>query len=229
VGRGKKLGNNMNRVLDKVVGGWQLAGIGNWKTTYFSLPTTNWFVDPSIQTYGYQHPIMNCTSGACYPGYLWFNGYISASQLNTVDANGNPNGIEGVPANYHPAAHPFITWGQTTLPANAPASTNLKSYWDTNNVWIPLSNGKIQRIAFNNDLNPWRNQYVPGPLQWFQDASLFKFIQIHEKVTLRFNIDCFNVLNNPNNPTSVASTGILSTRNSGSAARVAQLTGRLTW
>jgi hypothetical protein len=229
VGRGKKLGNNMNRVLDKFVGGWQVAGLGNWRTSYFSLPTTYWDVDSNIQTYGYQYPIQDCRSGICLPGYLWFNGYIPANQINSHDADGNPNGIEGVPANYKPSARPLITWGQTALPANAPAGTNLKTYWDTNTVWIRLNNGKVQRTTFNNNMNPWRNQYVAGPLQWSQDASLFKFVKIKEKVTLRFNVDFFNVFNNPNNPTSVAATGVLSTRNSGSAARVMQLSARLSW
>ena len=68
-----------------------------------------------------------------------------------------------------------------------------------------------------------------GPNQWFQDASLFKSVSFREKLTLRFNVDFFNVFNNPNNPTSVAVTGILSTRNSGSAARVTQLGARLSW
>jgi len=38
-----------------------------------------------------------------------------------------------------------------------------------------------------------------------------------------------NVFNNPNDPTTVAGTGVLSTRNSGSAARIMQLALRLTW
>jgi hypothetical protein len=61
------------------------------------------------------------------------------------------------------------------------------------------------------------------------DASAFKFIAITEKVTLRFNVDFFNVLNHPNNPTSIAVTGILATRNSGSGARTTQLGARLQW
>jgi hypothetical protein len=71
-----------------------------------------------------------------------------------------------------------------------------------------------------------------GPYQWFQDAGLSKNIAITEKVTFRFNIDFFNVFNHPNNPTSVSSSGtsgILSTRNSGSAARLTQLAARLNW
>ena len=136
----------------------------------------------------------------------------------------------GVPANYKPAGQYLIPWGSTTLPANAPANTNISQFWDTNNVWIPLTGVSApQRIAFNDNLHPWKNQYFPGINQWFLDASLFKFIPITERVNLRFNIDFFNVLNNPNNPTSVGADGINLVRDSGSAARVMQLTLRLTW
>ncbi|MCA1604318.1 MAG: hypothetical protein LC775_02285, partial [Acidobacteria bacterium] len=76
---------------------------------------------------------------------------------------------------------------------------------------------------------PWRNQYVRGNNQWFMDASLFKSANLSEKVALRLTIDFFNVFNNPNNPTGIASNGVLSTRNSGSPARVTQLSLRLSW
>ena len=97
------------------------------------------------------------------------------------------------------------------------------------NLLIPLSDGTVQRQAYDNNLPPWRNQQMPGPLQWTQDASLFKFIPITEKVTVRFNMDVFNVFNHPNNPTAIGSNGVLSTRNSGSGARVMQLGARLQW
>jgi hypothetical protein len=135
----------------------------------------------------------------------------------------------GVPEDYKPATAYLIPQGSRQLPPNAPANTNISSFWDTNNVWIPLNNGTVQRQAFDDGLHPWRNQYVAGPRQWFQDASLFKFIPLNERVTLRFNMDFFNVFNNPNNPTGVANTGFLSTRNSGSDARFMQLALRLTW
>ena len=119
----------------------------------------------------------------------------------------------GVPSNYKPATAFLIPQGSTALPANAPANTVISSFWDTNTVWIPLNDGTVQRQAFDDGLHPWRNQYMPGPMQWFQDASLFKFIPIKERVTMRFNMDVFNVFNNPNNPTGVSGTGVLSTRN----------------
>ncbi|HSB17730.1 MAG TPA: TonB-dependent receptor [Bryobacteraceae bacterium] len=228
-GRGKRFGTNMHSVLDKIMGGWQIAGLGSVTSSWWSLPTTYYRTDQNIEVYGYKYPIQDCRSGRCYPGYLWWNGYIPSNLINSHDEDGNPNGIMGVPSDYKPAAQPLIPWGQTELPPNAPPGTDLESYWDTNTVWLKLNNGKTQRVTYNTSLPPWRNQYSPGPRQWFQDASLFKFVRLSERLNLRFNVDFFNVFNNPNNPTSAAANGVLATRNSGSAARTTQLTVRLSW
>jgi hypothetical protein len=228
-GAGKKFAGGARGAVDKVIGGWQIASLGNIRTNYWTQPTK---VNPNrnnIEVYNYDHPIEDCRSGVCYPGYLWWNGYIPANRINSVDANGKPNGVMGVPADYKPAAAPLIPWGSTTLPANAPANTALSGFYDTNTVWVPLSNGTVQRTTFNDNLHPWRNQYMPGVRQWFQDASLFKFTKLTETVVLRFNVDFFNVFNNPNNPNSISGDGILSTRNSGGGARVTQLGLRLIW
>jgi hypothetical protein len=76
----------------------------------------------------------------------------------------------GIPADYKPAVAPLIPWGSTALPANAPANTVVSQYWDTNNVWIPLKNGTVQRIAYSPGWNPWQNQYLPSVRQWSLDA-----------------------------------------------------------
>ena len=172
--------------------------------------------------------MQDCRSGACLPAYLFFNGYITPTQINSHNAAGQCTGVCGVPANYKPAGAPILPWGATSAP-NAPAGTNFQSFWDTNTVWIPLSNGTVQRTTFNDNLHPWRNQFLNGPNQWFLDASAFKFVPLTEKVTMRFSVDFFNVLNNPNNPTAVGSDGLLSVRNSGSPSRVTQLSLRLNW
>jgi hypothetical protein len=96
-------------------------------------------------------------------------------------------------------------------------------------VWVPLEDGRTQRVTYNDNLHPWRNQYLPSIRQWGLDASLFKSILIGERVNIRFNADFFNVLNNPGNPNSVGSNGILNTFNSGQAARELQLTLRVSW
>ena len=145
-----------------------------------------------------------------------------------MDANGKPNGVMGVPADYKPAVTPLIPWGSTAMPPNAPAGTVVSTYWDTNTVWIPLNNGVIQRTTYNPNLHPWVNQYIGGPRQWGLDASLFKRIRIREGVELRFTVDAFNVFNHPNNPVG-GGDGILDTRGQSNASRELQLSVRLSW
>jgi hypothetical protein len=224
MGRGKALLHNAHGVLDKIVGGWQVAGIGTLHSTYFSLGAGNWnYTGVPVQYYGYKYPIQNCTVNPCQPGYLFYNGYIPADLINV------PNGYIGIPASYKPYATPLIPWGTTALPANAPSNLNISQYWDTNNVWIPLQNGSTQIVSYNTGLNPFRNQVAPGPRQWNQDASLFKNIEIHERLNLRLTVDFFNVFNHPGNPNSVGSTGFLNCQSSGDTPRTMQLSGRLTW
>jgi Carboxypeptidase regulatory-like domain len=228
-GRGKLIGKNASGFMQKAIGGWQLSGIGSWGTSYFNLPTTNWaMTGEPIHQYGYQYPVQDCRSGLCIPGYLWWNDYIPSNQINSVDAQGRPNGVMGVPAGYKPAVTPLIPWGSMALPANAPANTNISSNWDTNNVWIPLNNNTVQRVPFNDNLHPWRNQALPSTIQWSLDASLYKNVTFRDRINVRLGGDFFNVFNHPGNPTAVSG-GILSTRNSGIGARTLQLNGRITW
>jgi hypothetical protein len=231
VGKGKRLLGGANGLLDTVIGGWQVAGTGQWRTNYSTLPATSSDFFPNgtpLQVYGYQYPVQDCRTGICLPSYLYYNGYISPAQINEKNAAGQCIGVCGVPSNYKPAASPILQYGAKAAP-NAPAGTNLAQYYDTNTVWVPLSNGTVQRTTYNNNLNPWRNQYVNGPNQWFLDASLFKTFQIRERVRFRLQVDVFNVLNNPNNPITLTNDGLLSTRNSGSPARVMQLSGHINW
>jgi hypothetical protein len=223
-GKGKPIATNSGRALDRLIGGWQVAGMGQLRSNYFSLPTGIYPTGNAIEMYGYQYPIEDCRSGTCVPGYLWWNGYIPANQINSRDANGKPNGVMGVPANYKPAGQPLIPW-----PANPNRNDPMYAYFGTNNVWVPLKDGTSQRTTYNNGLHPWRQQYLPGVRQWGLDASLFKTIPITERVFVRFNADFFNVLNMPGNPNSIGSDGILGTRTSGQSARELQLSLRLTW
>jgi hypothetical protein len=224
-GRGKQFGRNAQGFVDKLIGGWQLAGLGNLRSNYFSLPTGNWnFTGEKVEIYGYKYPIEDCRSGSCIPGYLWWNGYIPANQINSVDKNGKPNGYMGIPTDYKPAATPLIPWPSAPDPKDP-----MYSFFGTNTVWLPLKNGTTQRTSYNSGLNPWRNQYLPSVRQWGLDASLFKSIPIRESLVLRFNVDFFNVLNMPGNPNSVGGDGMLVTRSSGQTPRVLQVTMRLTW
>jgi hypothetical protein len=222
IGQGKPLFGNMHAVLDKIAGGWQLSGIGTIRGNHFALPTGIYPTTGNpIEIYGYQYPIQDCRSGVCQSGYLWWNGYIPSHQIDSVDAAGKPNGVMGVPANYKPAAQPLI-------PHNTPGyAANLQG---SNTVWVPMANGSQQQVGFNDNLHPWRQQYLPANRQWVMDAGLVKNIPIGERLRCRFNIDFFNVFNTPGNPVMGSSQdGIMSIRTSGQEARTAQLSLRLSW
>jgi len=223
-GRGKKFAGNAGGFLNRVVGGWQIAGFGNIRSNYWTLPTGNWGELGPVELYGKKYPIQDCRSNECIPGYLWYNGYIPANRINSTGANGRPNGVMGVPADYRPAHRPVN-------PQPAPGQTvpYPAADYDTNRVDVRLNNGSVQRINLNTNLHPFRNQLVVGPRSWGLDASLFKHTPINEQLVLRFNVDFFNVLNMPGLNQPDAGTGILSLRNSANSPRNLQLTLRLTW
>lgn len=225
LGRGKLLGGNAGRWLERLIGGWQVAGFGTYRSNYWSLPTGNWGTAGNIEIYGKRYPIEDCRSGQCIPGYLYYNGYIPATRINSYAANGKPNGVMGVPDHYRPAHQPLIP-----IPAGGGTPGDpLAPFYDSNTTWVPLANGTLQRVALNDNLHPWRNQFRPGPWSFGMDASVFKTVRITERVLLRFNADFFGVLNNPGTPQPNNSTGIISMQNSANSPRELQLTLRLTW
>jgi hypothetical protein len=84
-------------------------------------------------------------------------------------------------------------------------------------------------VAYDNGLNPYRNQEVSGPWLTSMNASLYKTIPITERVNLRFNLDAFNVFNQPGLPMPNSTTGLIDLRSSGQGARTLQYSLRLTW
>ena len=225
-GRGRHFLSNSNRWLDAIVGGWQFAGNGSlssqWWQPYSS--TTPLWEQGQLRTSGTNVKIQDCTSGQCFPGYLWANGYISPNRINSSQ-NGIPNGVEGVPANYSAAVGPVVPF-----PANGgnPSDPNYP-YYGTNNVLVSLSNGQQVHTAYNPGWNPLTKVDLLGPYNWTMDSSLFKTFQVTERASLRFNADFFNVFNMPglNNPSSTS--GIVSLQYSHNAPRQLQLTLRLSW
>jgi hypothetical protein len=163
-----------------------------------------------------------CASGLY--GLYNFNGCIPANEVNKRNAAGACTGVCGVPTDYKPAQPPLIP-----IPANGGSTSDpLCRYYDTNNVWVPLENGATAVVAYNDRLNPWRNQYIPGPLGYALNASAFKTVPVTERASLRINADFFNVLNMAGMP-QPGTDGIVQMRNSVNTPRQLQLTIRLTW
>jgi len=228
IGRNKWIGGKMSGAVDRIVGGWQIAGSGSVTSNTYRIPNYFFGATNKVHVYGTKYPIQDCTSGVCYNGYLYWNGYISPSVLNQKDSSGNCTGICGVPANYTPAVTPLIPWGQTTAPPNMPVGTDISAYWDSNTAWVPLKDGTVAETDYQPGLNPMQNVSILGPFSWNINASLFKVVPIREKMFLRFNADFFNVLNQPGIP-QPGDTGVIDTNYSANRPRLLQLSIRFTW
>ncbi|MBI4904976.1 MAG: carboxypeptidase regulatory-like domain-containing protein [Acidobacteria bacterium] len=224
VGKGKMVGKNMNRYLDYMAGGWQLAGYGTWSTNWFALPSDMFPTGTPLEIYGTKYPIQDCRSGRCLSGFLYYNGYINPAQINSTDARGNPNGVMGVPSTYKPAFQNLIPF-PTAPVANDPNAP----FYGTNTVFVPLQNGTTYRGSYGG-LLPLQNQFVQSPGLWTLSASLFKSFAIGERFKVRFQWDVFNPTNSPQRPVSPSnSAGLRYDYLSGTAARNMQFTLRLLW
>jgi hypothetical protein len=200
VGRNHRFLSGANKWVNGVVGGWQLAGSGTVLSTWFSLPTNNWGATNPLEVYRTKYKILDCRSTSstatdpaderCYPGYLYFNGYISARQIQSYNAAGLRNGVFGLPADYKPFQSPINPWPVGGKPTDPGANL-----YDTNNVNIRLNNGSTVQVGYDTGLHPFRNQFFRGPFNWTQDASLQKFFYFRERAYIRLNVDVFNVFN----------------------------------
>lgn len=238
LGTGKRFLGKSNRLLNYLVGGYQLAGAGNIATQDFPLTAVtnnsalslNWGPISPIHVYKHAKPITDCTSGVCYKGYYWFNGYIPPSQ--NANAGCVTNCYYGLPTGVQPYAQPIDTnYNPTTAGGKAQ-----DTYYNTNTVQINLTNGKTDRQNFvpsggtstlQYASNPWAHQVLNGPINYTIDLSLFKVIPITKRVALRFNFDVFNALNMQgfNNPSSVS--GVQLMTSSANTPRQVQMTMRL--
>jgi len=234
-GKGKPLGRNANAYLNAVIGGWQISAMGRWRSNFFNLPTGIWPTGTPVEYSGHKYPIEDCRSGVCRPGYLLWNGYIPAHQINSTDPKtGRPNGVMGVPANYKPAAAPLWPYPADYLSRSAATDPNYGNY-GTNYIWLPVTNqAALYRMSLSGNttgspLHPWNNQPILSTNVWSCDAVLFKSFSIKERAKFRVQFDFFNVFNVPGNPSSAGSDGTVGTWTNANTARVMQLSARLSW
>jgi hypothetical protein len=231
-GKGKMLGRNANRLVDAFIGGWQITGMGRWRSNYFALPSDGsglWQTGNPVEYYGHKYPIEDCRSGICRKGFLLWNGYIPAHQINSVDANGKPNGFMGVPADYKPAVAPLIPY-PADYRSRSGKTDPMYGYYGSSTVFITLDNGKVQETAFG-ALHPLRNQFIRSTNNWNCDAAMFKNFPVTERVNFRLQFDFFNVFNAPGFTSQPGSenTGFAQAWQSFNAPRTLQLSGRLSW
>lgn len=235
VGHGKRFMGNANRLVDELIGGFQIAGDGSIISQDFALlqptssssPVPHWGATNPIHMYKHNQKITDCRSGVCHPAYLWFNGYLSPTVINAAS-----KGVSGLPSGYQA--------GSPTSPSydspidNTPGTSN----FGLDNVNVTLSNGSTVTTAYAPGIvgaNPFSHTVLNGPMNYEVDLSLFKVFPIKENVNFRVNIDAFNALNiqGYTNPKAVDGTEAVAPGGVGASSywtpRQLQLTMRLTF
>lgn len=213
-GKGKKVMGNAKGLLNALVGGYQVAFVGQVVSQAFAVASSNWGAAGPIKLYKSGAPITDCRSGVCHPAYLWFNGYISPTVINA-----SKNGITGIPSDYQPYLAPIN---------NTPGTAN----FGNNNVTVNLKNGTQVVTGYSPGpagANPFSQTVLEGPFNYITDVSLYKVFSFGERYRLRVNVDAFNAFNiqgrvNPN-----TTDGIESLQTSYWTPRQIQLTARFSF
>ena len=222
-GRGKRYFSGASKLVNEIVGGYQLAGDGQLLNQDFAINSENWGPtasstgpsSASLHVYKHGHPIVDCTNGTCYHEYLWWNGYIAptSNANNACSAQSGAKVVSDLPANYVAYQSPMDTHC---------TATTKDTYYGDNEVTETFTNGKTQNVGYqpgpNSNTggsdpagwtgeNPFSKTVLPGPFNFNMDASLYKVFPITESTNLRFNMDVFNLLNNQGSVNPSGSTG----------------------
>jgi hypothetical protein len=249
-GRGKRFFGGVNKPVDEVLGGWQLAGAGHIQMTDFQITSSNWGpLGGALHRYKKGAPITDCRSGVCLKSYEMWNGYIppTARSGNACSA-GLSNVISGLPSGWQPYQTPV----DTICSAPSGGKAVVDKYYGDNDVSMSNVAGQkngtvigygIVPSAHNNGssegsidvTNPFGHTVLDGPMNWEADLSLFKVFPIKERMNLRLNFDAFNVFNHQGTPNPSGSDGTVCVTpggvgcSSANAGRELQFTGRFTF
>ena len=164
----------MSKGLDYVIGGWQIATLGDWRGGLWSSVASGVYMsgDPTLSAD--QRVEMNINGRH---QRLWFSGYFDPTTATNV-TGGNLEAL--VPAD--PAARIVRPLGPTF----------------NNRVPVQLADGSIFNASISDLLNPNAKGFYRGPGLWNTDVALYKNFNITERLTARFSTDFFNVFNHPN-------------------------------
>ena len=214
VGKGRRYLRNGSKLVDAVLGGFQVSFTGQLVSQSFQVASGNWGGSSPVEIYKSSAPVTDCRSGVCRPAYLWFNGYIAPTVANVAK-----NGVTGLPANYTPYLTPIN---------NTPGTPN----YGNNNVSVPLKNGTSAVTGYSPGpagANPYSQTILLGPFNFLSDISISKTFSITERVKFRINVDAFNAFNiqGLNNPS--ASDGVQSLQSSYWTPRQVQFSARLSF
>ena len=205
----------MSRGLDLLVGGWQVAFIGDWRGGFWRSVGSGRYLngDPTLSPD--QREIINIFGA---PQRLWFRGDFSISDS---DAAKNPQAVVDAVQALVPADR-----SQRVLHPLGPGFDN--------RIPLPLSDGSIRLTSLGSNqagftLNPNARAFYQGPGAWNDDISVYKNFKITERVNARFSADFFNAFNHPNDNDPDINTGLQRLSTQPNDPRIIQFSLRFDW
>lgn len=204
-GRGKALAGNAPGVVNAIIGGWQVATIGDWRSGMFSSVSAGLyqFGDPRLDED--QRPLLTFNGRR---QRLWFRG------------------------SFDPTLATNVTGGnlQTLVPSDRSQRVLHQLGPNFNNqIPIRLANGTIRNTPIGELFNYSQRAYIIGPGAWNVDLALYKNFKIRERTEIRFSADFFNFFNHPNNLSPDGTTGLQDLTRQSNTPRTIQFSLRVDW
>ena len=209
-GKGKRFASHVSRAMNELVGGWQIAFIGTWRSGFWM--------------------------GVNNSDYLFGNPTLDASQRLTMNIFGH-NQMLYFKGDFDPTQATNVNL--SSLEALVPADrtqrvlrplyylSNGTPVFNNNRLPFTLANGQVVQTSIADNLN-WNSQnFFLGPRSWNEDLSFFKYFDITERMRVRFTGDFFNFFNHPNDVNPNSTTGLVNLSVQANDPRIIQFSARL--
>jgi hypothetical protein len=172
-GKGKAWGRDLSGPLNHILGGWQVATIGDWRGGLWSSVNSGLFLtgDPTLS----EEERLEMTF-AGRRQRLWFRGDFDPRLATNVSQEALQRLVP-------------VDRAQRGL---RPLGANFDSF-----LPIVLANGTTRLTSIGNITNSNARAFYTGAGAWNVDFSLFKNFTIREGMNVRFTADFFNVFNHP--------------------------------
>lgn len=202
-GKGKHFASNASRALDALVGGWQIAFIGTWRSGFWMGVTGN--------------------------EYLFGNPALDASQRLKLHIFGQDQ-ILYFRGDFDPTSATGVDMSklQALVPVDRSQRILRPVGPDFNNrLPFTLANGQVVSTTIADNLSWNARNFFLGPRSWNLDTTLFKYFALAERWKLRLSGDFFNCFNHPNDINPDPKTGLVNLGQQANDPRIIQIGARL--
>ena len=202
-GKGKKFLGNSGRLADALVGGWQIGFIGTWEGGFWMGVNSSDYLNGNPSLSSDQRLNLNIFG---QNQRLWFAGDFDPTQATNVNTATLQHLVP-------------IDRGARRL---RPLGPNFD-----NRIPQTLANGTIVPTTITDNVSSNARNFMLGPPGWNQDASVFKYFTVTERIKLRMSGDFFNAFNHPNLNNPNPTTGLINLSSQPNNPRIIQVGARV--